>query len=135
MIDVLVVTHGPIAEALVETARTILGSLPNVEAVAVGWSEDPAQLNSRLLAARQRLSGGDGLLILTDMFGGTPTNLALTLLETGRVEVVTGVNLPMLLRLVGLRDAPLADVANKVREAGVSSMRVASGVLARTEGA
>jgi len=132
MLGLLVVTHGRLAQELVDAARAILGPLPGVEALPLGWNDDPGPTLTQVRQARTRVDAGQGVLLLTDMFGGTPTNLALALLEPGRIEIVTGVNLPMLIRFAGLRDkAPLREVALAVARHGRESIQVASELLAR----
>src|SRR5688572_8431208 len=99
MIGVVVVTHGQLATELLNAAEMIVGDLPGFAAVSIGWHDDVTVARETIAATLERVRGRLGTLILTDMFGGTPTNLALSFLETGRVEVVTGVNLAMLIKL------------------------------------
>src|SRR3712207_5581761 len=99
MIGVVVVTHGQLANELVNAARTIVGELPQLVGVSIGWHDDPTAARQAIAEAIGRVQGEQGVLILTDMFGGTPSNLGLTFLETNRVEIITGVNLPMLIKL------------------------------------
>ena len=129
MIGIVVVTHGRVAEELVNAARTIVGELPAVAAVSIGWTDDPAAANGAIERGLQEAGGGDAL-VLTDMFGGTPTNLSLPFLSE-RVEIVTGVNLPMLIKASALREGALAEVARAVREQGKGAIYVASEVLAK----
>jgi len=135
MIGALVMTHGQLAKELVDAMQRIIGEVANIEAISIGWHDEVDEARERIRSAVARLSTDDGLLILTDMFGGTPTNIALTFLEKDRVEVVTGVNLPMLIKLASLsRDENLAALAQKVRAQGQKSIYVASEVLARLQG-
>ncbi len=129
MIGIVVVTHGRVAEELVNAARTIVGELPAVAAVSIGWADDPAAANGAIQRGLQEVGGGDAL-VLTDMFGGTPTNLSLPFLSE-RVEIVTGVNLPMLIKASALREGALVEVARAVREQGKGAIYVASEVLAK----
>lgn len=130
MPGLLVVTHGAVAEELVKTAKTIVGPVDELEAVSIGWDDDVAAARARIEEAVQRVGRGSGALILTDMFGGTPTNIALSLLEPGRVEVLTGVNLPMLIKFTNLRDElSLADVARRIADQGRRAIHVASEIL------
>jgi PTS system mannose-specific IIA component len=129
MIGIVVVTHGRIAEELVNAARTIVGELPRVAAVSIGWSDDPAAAEAAIAGGLAEAGGGEAL-VLTDMFGGTPTNLSLPYLSE-KVEIVTGVNLPMLIKALSLREGALVEVARAVREQGKSAIYVASEVLAR----
>src|SRR5437763_9440021 len=106
MIGVVVVTHGQLAIELVNAAEMIVGDLPQLAAVSIGWHDDVNDAREDIARAIERVKTDAGVLLLTDMFGGTPSNLAITFLETDRVEVVTGVNLPMLLKLASLRSSP-----------------------------
>jgi PTS system mannose-specific IIA component len=130
MVGVVVVTHGQLATELVNAAETIVGDLPRFAAVSIGWHDDPEQARSEIAEAIARLDGGSGVVVLTDMFGGTPSNLAMSLLDAGRVEVVTGVNLPMLIKLANLReDEGLQEIARRIREDGRNAIWVASDLL------
>ena len=128
MIGILVVTHGRIAEELVEAARTIVGDAPGVVAVSIGWGDDPGAADAAIERGLAEAGGGD-TLVLTDMFGGTPTNLSLPYLSE-KVEIVTGVNLPMLIKASTLREGVLVEIARAVREQGKGAIYVASEVLA-----
>lgn len=130
MIGVVVVTHGQLAAELVSAAETIVGDLPHVKAVSIGWHEDVQDARTEIAEAIATVTGAEGVLIATDMFGGTPANLGITFLEAGKVEVVTGVNLPMLIKLAGLRDtSSLLDAAHQIREHGRNAIWVASDLL------
>src|SRR6266571_7145138 len=102
MIGVVVVTHGQLATELVNSAEMIVGDLPQFAAVSIGWHDDVNDAREDIVQAIDRVRGDAGVLLLTDMFGGTPSNLGLTFLESGQVEVITGVNLPMLLKLASV---------------------------------
>jgi PTS system mannose-specific IIA component len=129
-VGVVVVTHGQLAPELVNAAEAIVGDLANVSAVSIGWHDDVEQARGEIAEAIEEVATPAGTLVLTDMFGGTSSNLAVTLLSPGRVEVVTGVNLPMLLKLATLRDAgDLKAVARLVREHGQGAVWVASDLL------
>ena len=127
MIGIVVVTHGQLAGELVNAARTIVGDIPRIAAVSIGWTDDVTAARNAIAGALEEV-GGDQALILTDMFGGTPTNVSLPFLSP-RVEIVTGVSLPMLIKLTTLREGALADVARAVREQGKDAIYVASEVL------
>ncbi|PYQ04793.1 MAG: PTS sugar transporter [Acidobacteria bacterium] len=129
MIGIVVVTHGALAGELVNAARTIVGDIPRIAAVSIGWSDDVSAAREAIARALEDV-GGEGSLILTDMFGGTPTNVSLPFLSP-RVEIVTGVNLPMLIKLTSLRDGTLAEVARLVRDQGKDAIYVASELLER----
>src|SRR5574341_737559 len=104
MVGILIVTHGDLATELLRTAQEIVGKLPRVEAVSIHAAEQIEKSRKKIEAVVQRVNDGSGVLILTDLFGGTPSNLVLSYLETGRLEVVTGVNLPMLMKVPSLRE-------------------------------
>jgi PTS system mannose-specific IIA component len=130
MIGVVVVTHGQLARELLNAAETIVGDLRRFSAVSIGWHEDTDDARAEIAQAIGRVDEGDGVLILTDMFGGTPANLAMTFLGQDRVEVITGVNLPMLIKLAGLAQQPdLLAVAREMREQGRNAIWVASDLL------
>jgi PTS system mannose-specific IIA component len=127
VIGVVVVTHGGLASELVAAAVQIVGELPRSAAVSIGWSDDPAAAREAVERAIAEV-GSEGALVLTDMFGGTPTNLALPSLGPS-VEIVTGVNLPMLIKLSSVRDGELKEVARAIREYGQAAIHVASELL------
>jgi PTS system mannose-specific IIA component len=127
VIGIVVVTHGRLAEEFVNAARTIVGDIPAIVAVSMGWGDDVGSAREQIEQAIAEVGGGDTLL-LTDMFGGTPTNLSLPFLSA-RVEIVTGVNLPMLIKLTTLREGALGEVARSVRDQGKDAIYVASDVL------
>ena len=133
MIGILVVTHGRLASELVTAAEMIVGEIPNVTAVSIGWHDDPDEAQEEIRNAIERVEGGQGTVVLTDMFGGTPSNLSLAFLEKDRVEVITGVNLPMLIKLVSLREGEQVDlgtVAQAISAQGKESIYLASDLLA-----
>jgi len=99
MVKTLIVSHGELAHVLLRSAETIAGPNPALAAVTLAWDDEPAEARRKLAEAIRTLGTDEGLLILTDMFGGTPNNIAAGFAEPGRVEVVAGVNLPMVLRL------------------------------------
>ena len=127
MIGIVVVTHGALAAELVNAARTIVGDIPAIAAVSIGWTDDMGSARAAIERALAEVGGGD-VLILTDMFGGTPTNVSLPFLSP-KVEIVTGVNLPMLIKVTTLREGDLVEVARVVREQGKGAIYVASEIL------
>ena len=130
MIGVVVVTHGQLATELVNAAEMIVGDLPQFTAVSIGWHDDVNDAREDIAQAIERVRGDEGVLLLTDMFGGTPSNLGMTFLETDRLEVITGVNLPMLIKLANLKkSANLLAVAQDMREHGRNAIWVASDLL------
>lgn len=132
MIGTLILSHGNLADELLSAARTISGNLEGFAALSLDWSDGFDEAQTRIERAIEQLDQGDGVLVLTDMFGGTPCNVALTFLKPGRVEIVTGVNLPMVVRLAcrGQREKPVQEVARWLREKGRSSICLASDVQA-----
>ena len=130
MIGVVVVTHGQLATELVNAAEMIVGDLPQFTAVSIGWHDDVNDAREDIAQAIERVRGEEGVLLLTDMFGGTPSNLGMTFLEKDRLEVITGVNLPMLIKLASLRKSSnLLGVAQEMREHGRHAIWVASDLL------
>ncbi len=132
MVGILIVTHGDLGTELLRTAQEIVGKLPRVEAVSIQASEQIEKARKKIEVALQRVNDGSGVLILTDLFGGTPSNLVLSYLETGRLEVVTGVNLPMLMKVPSLREErDLRLLADKLAKYGQRTILVASEFLAK----
>jgi len=135
-LGVLVVTHGQLATELVNSAEMIVGDLPHFAAMSIGWHDDVGRAREDIGAAIERLArpvGGEGartpVLVLTDMFGGTPANLAVTFVSDD-VEVITGVNLPMLIKLARpLTGENLLTIAREMREDGRNAIWVASDLL------
>jgi PTS system mannose-specific IIA component len=134
MIGLVVVTHGQLATELLNAAETIVGDLPHFAAVSIGWHEDVQDARNDIQAAITRVrERTQGVLIATDMFGGTPCNLAMTFLAKDEVEVITGVNLPMLLKAASLKDTPaLIDVARELGDHGRNAIWVATDLLEGT---
>jgi PTS system mannose-specific IIA component len=130
VIGVVVVTHGQLATELVNAAEMIVGDLPRFTAVSIGWHDDVNDAREEIAQAIERVRGDGGVLLLTDMFGGTPSNLGMTFLEKDRIEVITGVNLPMLIKLASLsQSADLLAAAHEMREHGRNAIWVASDLL------
>ena len=130
MIGVVVVTHGQLATELLNAAETIVGDLPRFAAVSIGWHDDTEDARGEIEQAISRVDEGAGVLILTDMFGGTASNLAMSFLSRGNVEVITGVNLPMLIKLANLpKQSDLLASARDMREHGRNAIWVASDLL------
>ena len=135
-IGVVVVTHGQLATELLNATEMIVGDLPRFVALSIGWHDDVTVAREALGRAIDRVRDGADLpvLILTDMFGGTPSNLALSFLETGKVEVVTGVNLAMLIKLARTAHPEnLLELAHALCEDGREAIRVASDLLRAPE--
>jgi PTS system mannose-specific IIA component len=130
LVGVVVVTHGQLASELLNAAEMIVGELPQFTAVSIGWHDDAEVAREAIDRAIGKVERGRGVLILTDMFGGTPSNLGLTFLEAGQVEVITGVNLPMLIRLAKTSDGrDLRVIAREVCDDGRAAIRVAADLL------
>jgi mannose PTS system EIIA component len=130
VIGVVVVTHGQLANELVNAAEMIVGDLPQFTAVSIGWHDDVNDAREDISQAIDRVRGEQGVLLLTDMFGGTPSNIGMTFLEKDRLEVITGVNLPMLIKLASLRrSTDLLAVAKEMRDHGRNAIWVASDLL------
>jgi PTS system mannose-specific IIA component len=129
-VGVVVVTHGQLAAELLNAAEMIVGDLPRFTAVSIGWHDDVSVAREAIERAIARVDAGAGVLLLTDMFGGTPANLGLSFLESGRVEVVTGANLPMLIKLAKTApDTDLLGLARTLCDHGRTAIRVASDLL------
>ncbi len=130
MVGAVVVTHGKLADELVKVTEFIMGKVQNVEPVSIDPTQDVQVLRKEMQKAIKKVDKGSGVLILTDMFGGTPSNIGLSFLEDGKVDVVTGVNLPMLIRLVNSCDKlSLTELAEQVKLYGCKGISQASEVL------
>lgn len=130
---IIIVSHGDYGSAILRTAEFILGPISDCSSISVDAGHEVSETVRRLEDAAERLDKGAGVIILTDMFGGTPTNLALSLLVKHHVEVVTGVNMPMLLKVCTSRDTPLGELARQAGNAGTRGIVVAGDML-RTKG-
>lgn len=131
MIGGLIVTHGGLAYELLHAAEIIEGEIEGVEAVSLEWNESVEISREKIREALARIGSERGVIIFTDMFGGTPSNISLSFLEKHRVEIVTGVNLPMIIKFASLKntcDDPF-EAAHMIQEKGSKSIRVASEVL------
>jgi PTS system mannose-specific IIA component len=131
MIGIVIVTHSGLGEALIQTAESVLGAPPEATtAVSVDLKESAEKLRKKIGAGIKKVDEGEGVLILTDMFGGTPSNLSLSFLEEGHIDVLTGVNLPVLIRAANMRkDKSLNDLAESIQAYGKKSISLASTVL------
>ncbi|MBC2710623.1 MAG: PTS fructose transporter subunit IIA [Desulfosarcina sp.] len=131
MIGVLVVTHCRLGDALLEAADFILGERPEaMTAVSIDLNENADKLRNKIADGIKQLKNDDGILILTDMFGGTPSNLSYSFLEEGRIEVISGVNLPILIRAASARkNQTLSELAANLEAFGKKSISLASGIL------
>jgi len=130
----VVITHGQLATELVNAAEMIVGEIGHITAVSIGWHDDVEVARETIRQAIARVNSGRGVLLLTDMFGGTPTNIAATFLGVEPVEIVTGVNLPMILKLANQDpNDDLLTVARKVKEQGQKNIYLASEILTPTK--
>ena len=130
MIGVLITTHGNLGSELIKAAELIRGNLKGIVHVSVDQTKGVEDLKKEISTAIKKLDQGRGVLILTDLFGGTPSNLSLSFLKEGRVEVITGVNLPMLLKLPDIRDdMSLKEFAQYIKEYGIKNISLASEIL------
>lgn len=134
MIGMILVTHGKLAEHFVEAMEHVVGAQDNVATICIGPDDDMEQRRKDISDAIDKVDGGQGAIILTDLFGGTPSNLAISLLETGRIEVIAGINLPMLIRLAGARKTMgVVEAVNAAQQAGRNYITVASEFLGQNE--
>ena len=130
MIGLILVTHGDLAKEFVAAMEHVVGKQDRIVPVCIGPNDDMEARRGEIADAIVEVSDGTGVIILTDLFGGTPSNLAISLLRTGEVEVIAGINLPMLIRLAGARvDMPVAQAVAAARDAGRNYITVASEFL------
>ena len=127
----VIVTHGQLATELLAAAEMIVGPVAHIAAVSIGWHDDVDAAREEIERAIERVAAGRGVLIMTDMFGGTSTNIAAMFLKEGEIEVVTGVNLPMIIKLASEPgEEGLMDIARRVREQGREGIYLAGELLA-----
>jgi mannose PTS system EIIA component len=130
MIGMVLVTHGRLAVEFIAALEHVVGPQSQIEAVCIGPEDDMEQRRQDILNSVRSVDTSEGVVLLTDMFGGTPSNLGMTFLEIDRLEVITGVNLPMLIKLASLRrSSDLLAVAKEMRDHGRSAIWVASDLL------
>lgn len=131
MIGIVIVTHGQLGEALIDATHSIIGSKPQkTVAVSIDLNESAELLREKISAEIKKVEQKEGVLILTDMFGGTPSNLSYSFLEEGRIEVLSGVNLPILIKALNTRNkADLGELAKMLETDGKKSISLASGIL------
>ncbi|MBN2244808.1 MAG: PTS sugar transporter subunit IIA [Candidatus Aminicenantes bacterium] len=130
MIGGIIVCHGKLAEELLNALTIILGEAVNIEAISIGWYDDVEESKKKINKSLKRVDQKNGVIIFTDMFGGTPSNLSFTFSKDDQVDIITGVNLPMLIKFVSLqRSNDLKEVANKVVEQGKKNIHLASALL------
>ncbi|ATY31240.1 PTS sugar transporter subunit IIA [Sphingomonas psychrotolerans] len=130
MIGLVLVTHGRLAEEFVVAMEHVVGKQERIEPISIGPDDDMEARRADIAAAIARVDEGGGVIVLSDLFGGTPSNLAISLMETGRIEVIAGINLPMLIRLGSARKAmKVTEAVAAARDAGRKYITVASEVL------
>jgi len=130
MIGIVLVTHGRLANEFRAALEHVVGPQTHIETVSIGPEDDVERRRQDILDAVAKVASGSGVIVLTDMFGGTPSNLAISVMEAGKVEIIAGVNLPMLIKLASVRaDKPLAEAVEDAQEAGRKYINVASQVL------
>ena len=130
MIGMVLVTHGRLAAEFVAALEHVVGPQAQIEAVCIGPDDDMEKRRQDILRSIAAVDTGDGAVLLTDMFGGTPSNLAISVMDRARIEVIAGVNLPMLIKLASVRvSEPLASAVAKARDAGIKYISVASTLL------
>jgi PTS system mannose-specific IIA component len=130
MIGGIIVCHGRMAEELLNALTIILGEAPNIEAISIGWYDDVEDSKKKINQSLKRVDQKSGVVIFTDMFGGTPSNLSFSFFKENHVEIITGVNLPMLIKFVSLQRANnLKDVAKKAVAQGKKNIHLVSALL------
>lgn len=126
----VIVSHGQVATELLSAAEAVVGDISNIAAVSIGWHDDVEVAKGEIERAIRQVSDGAGVLLLTDMFGGTPTNISAMFLKDKEVEIVTGVNLPMVVKLATIgKEVPLADFASEIEAQGKSAITRAGELL------
>ena len=132
MIGIVLVTHGRLADELRSALEHVVGAQSQIEAIAIGPDDDITQRREQIIKSVHDVDTGEGVVVLTDMFGGTPSNLAISVMERGRIEVLAGVNLPMLVKLASIRrDASLDTAVQQAQDAGRKYINVASRLLSK----
>jgi len=132
MIGMVLVTHGRLAEELIAALEHVVGPQPNVTAVCIGPDDDMEQRRREILERTAKADEGAGVVLLTDMFGGTPSNLAISVMDKANVEVIAGVNLPMLIKLASVRKTEkLSDAVQSAQDAGRKYINIASQLLSQ----
>ncbi len=130
LVGALVVTHGQLGQELVSAAQAIVGEISYSAAVSIGWNDDVDESKKKIEQAVAEVDQGKGVIILTDMFGGTPSNLSLPLLKRNEVDIVTGVNLPMVIKVANQPGTDsLSELVTKVKNQGQSHISIASELL------
>lgn len=134
MIGMVLVTHGRLAEELIAALEHVVGAQVNISAICIGPDDDMEQRRAHILECVAKAEEGNGVILLTDMFGGTPSNLAISIMDKANVEVLAGVNLPMLVKLASVRQSQsVEEAAQSAQEAGRKYINIASRLLTQVE--
>ncbi len=130
MIGLVLVTHGLLADEFVKAMEHVVGPQENVASICIGPDDDMEQRRADILASVSNTDTGEGVIVLTDMFGGTPSNLAISIMDQGKIEVIAGLNLPMLIKLASVREGgDMEKAVTSAQEAGVKYINIASKLL------
>lgn len=133
MIGVVVVSHGKLAKEFVDATEHVVGEQRRFKAISIEPDDDMEARRDQIIDTAKACDDGDGVIILTDMFGGTPSNLAISVMSKGKIEVIAGVNLPMLIKLAEMRDkASLEEASTAIQEAGRKYISIASHILTKS---
>lgn len=133
MLGIILVTHGNLASEFIAAAEHVVGPQEQMRAICISPDADMEKMRAAIIKASQDVNKGEGVVLLTDMFGGTPSNLAISVMDEEKVEVIAGVNLPMLIKLISLRKTePIREAVLQAQEAGRKYINVASNLLAKT---
>lgn len=134
MIGLVIVTHGRLGAELISALEHVVGPQVNIASVCIGPDDDMEQRRTQILESVANAEEGNGVVLLTDMFGGTPSNLAISIMDRAKVEVIAGVNLPMLIKLASVRQTEsLEEAAQSAQEAGRKYINIASRLLTQEE--
>ncbi|MEW6457295.1 MAG: PTS sugar transporter subunit IIA [Acidobacteriota bacterium] len=130
MIGGIIITHGELGKELLNVLSYILGETPPIEALSLGWFDDADKAKKQIKDCIKRVNKGNGVIIFTDMFGGTPSNISFSFLKENEIEIITGTNLPMLIKFSSIQNRKnLKDVAEEIRNYGFDSIQLASSLL------
>ena len=134
MIGMVLVTHGRLAEEMIAVLEHVVGAQTNIGAVCIGPDDDIERRRTEIVESAAKVDNGDGVIVLTDMFGGTPSNLAISIMDKANIEVIAGVNLPMLIKLASVRKTePLDEAIESAQKAGRKYINIASQLLSQEQ--
>jgi len=132
MIGIVLVTHGKLADEFLSAMQHVVGPQDQIATACIGPNDDMNERRNDILEKVQSVDTGEGVVVLTDMFGGTPSNLAISIMDRANIEVIAGINLPMLVKLANLRkDHPIKEAVAGAREAGIKYITIASELLGK----